>query len=224
MPRGINIYKSIEFLLEKGVSFDMPSSAVAPPPSKYDLRREAVVDIAAAVFAELGYHGASTSLIAERAGIRQGSLYYYFSSKEEALSEVCLKGVGDFLIGLDAIARSAAMPERKLHAAILNHLRPVVERPDYVRTFITQRQFLPDASRKSVGRQVRQYEKVLTELIRQGVASRAFRDDLDCELAALGLIGECNAVFAWYGRRARGQSIERIADAITARFLRGAQK
>jgi AcrR family transcriptional regulator len=201
----------------------MASSAAATKPSKYDVRRDTVLDAAAAVFAELGYHGASTGLIAERVGIRQGSLYYYFSSKEEALSEVCLKGIGDLLTGLDTIAKTAAPSENKLHAAILNHLRPAIERPNYVRAFIAQRQFLPDASRKSVGRQVRQYERVLTDVIRQGVASRAFRTDLDCELAALGLIGECNAVFAWYGKRVRGQTIERIADAIAARFLRGVQ-
>jgi AcrR family transcriptional regulator len=201
----------------------MPSAALAAKPTKYNVRRDAVVDAAAAVFAEFGYHGAGTSLIAKRVGIRQGSLYYYFASKEEALSEVCLKGVGDFLVGLEDIMKSTVPAENKLHAAILNHLRPVAEHPDYVRTFITQRQHLPDAARKSVGRQVRQYEKALTELIRQGVARGAFRRDLDCELAALGLIGECNAVFGWYGKRVKGLSIERIADAIATRLLKGIQ-
>lgn len=199
----------------------MPSAALAAKPSKYSVRRDAVVDAAAAVFAEFGYHGAGTGLIAQRVGIRQGSLYYYFASKEEALSEVCLKGIGDFLVGLEDIAKSTQPVPDKLRAAILNHLRPVAERPDYVRTFITQRQHLPDASRKSVGRQVRQYEKALTELIRLGVASGAFHPDLDCELTALGIIGECNAVFGWYGKRMKGLSIERIADAIATRFLKG---
>jgi AcrR family transcriptional regulator len=201
----------------------MPSAALAAKPNKYTIRREAVVDAAAAVFAEHGYHGAGTGLIAQRVGIRQGSLYYYFASKEDALSEVCLKGVGDFLIGLEDIAKSSVPAENKLHAAILNHLRPVAERPYYVRTFITQRQYLPDASRRSVGRQVRQYEKALTELVRQGVARGAFRRDLDCELTALGIIGECNAVFGWYGKRVKGLSIERIADAIATRLLKGIQ-
>jgi len=201
----------------------MTSAALAAKPSKYNVRRDAVVDAAAAVFAEFGYHGAATGLIAERVGIRQGSLYYYFASKEEALSEVCLKGVSDFLVGLEDIAKSMAPAEEKLRAAILNHLGPVVARPDYVRTFITQRQHLPDASRKSVGRQVRHYEKALTELVRLGVANGAFRPDLDCELTALGIIGECNAVFGWYGKRVKGLSIERIADAITTRFLNGIQ-
>lgn len=199
----------------------MPSAALAAKPTKYDARRDAVVDAAAAVFAEFGYHGAGTGLIAGRVGIRQGSLYYYFASKEEALSEVCLRGVGDFLTGLEDIAQSTMPANEKLHAAILNHLRPVAERPDYVRTFITQRQHLPDASRRSVGRQVRQYEKALTELVRQGIAQSAFRSDLDCELTALAIIGECNAVFTWYGKRAKALSIAQIADAMATRFLKG---
>ena len=199
----------------------MRNNATARP-TKYDLRRDAVVDMAAAVFAQHGYHGASTSLIARRAGIRQGSLYYYFSSKEEALEEVCLKGVGDFLVGITAIAKSALDPLAKLRAAVHNHLHPVVDRADYVRTFINQRQYLPDASRRSVGRQARQYEKAMIDLLRQGVMAGAFRSDLDCELATLGLIGECNAVFMWYGKRAKGHSIEQIADAVATRFLVGA--
>lgn len=155
----------------------MPNTATARP-TKYDLRRDAVVDMAAAVFAQHGYHGASTSLIAQRAGIRQGSLYYYFSSKEEALEEVCLMGVGDFLVGITAIAKSARDPLAKLRAAVHNHLHPVVDRTDYVRTFINQHQYLLDASRKSVGRQARQYEKAMIDLLRQGVMAGAFRSRL----------------------------------------------
>ena len=200
------------------------TNALAAKPSKYDIRREAVLDAAASVFAQLGYHGASTNLIAERVGIRQGSLYYYCTSKEEALREVCLTGVGDFLAGLTEIATSSEPIEAKLRAAILNHLRPIMDRTDYVHTFITQRQFLPEASRKSVGRQARQYEKTLVDMLRQGVLDGTLREDLDCELTALGLLGECNAISAWHGKRAKGYSIERVADAIATRFLTGIQK
>ena len=37
------------------------------------------------MFAERGYHGATTQDIADVLGIRQASLYYYFPSKEAAL-------------------------------------------------------------------------------------------------------------------------------------------
>jgi AcrR family transcriptional regulator len=68
-----------------------------------DLRKRAIRS-AAAVFAEKGFHGSSTRDIAERLGIKQGSLYYYFKSKEEALGEVCLFGIEDYVNRMQDIA------------------------------------------------------------------------------------------------------------------------
>lgn len=56
-------------------------------------RSAAIIDAAALVFADRGFHGASTQNIADVLGIRQASLYYYFPSKEVALEEVCFRGV-----------------------------------------------------------------------------------------------------------------------------------
>jgi len=43
---------------------------------------EAILSAAAAVFAELGFAGATTNLIAQRAGIPKANLHYYFPTKE----------------------------------------------------------------------------------------------------------------------------------------------
>ena len=56
--------------------------AAAAESSRYEHQRRQAIRSAAAVFAEKGFHGASTRDIAERMGIKQGSLYYYFKSKE----------------------------------------------------------------------------------------------------------------------------------------------
>ncbi len=51
-----------------------------PAKAAKDQRRYAeILDAAAAVFAEKGFHGASTKDIADRLGIRHGCLYNYFS-------------------------------------------------------------------------------------------------------------------------------------------------
>lgn len=48
-------------------------------------KREAVVEAALDMFAERGFHGAPTSLIAERAGVGVGTIYRYFRNKEELI-------------------------------------------------------------------------------------------------------------------------------------------
>jgi AcrR family transcriptional regulator len=48
-----------------------------------DTRREAILDVAAEVFLEVGYSAASMSMIAARLGGSKGTLYNYFRSKEE---------------------------------------------------------------------------------------------------------------------------------------------
>jgi len=57
-------------------------------------RAPQIIEAAARVFAERGFHGATTQDIADVLGIKQASLYYYFSSKEVALELVCLRGYG----------------------------------------------------------------------------------------------------------------------------------
>jgi AcrR family transcriptional regulator len=48
-------------------------------------RRSQILDAAAAVFAEKGFHRATTKDIAGRAGIAEGTIYNYFDSKDDLL-------------------------------------------------------------------------------------------------------------------------------------------
>lgn len=164
---------------------------------KYRRRYGEIIDAAAAVFAEKGYHGSSTKDIADRLGIRQGSLYYYFESKESALEEVCQIGVEGFVQRLEAILARDISPEEMLRAAVHNHLAPLEDRPNYVRVFQRQRHELPPARRRKITAAAGHYEKLLQTMFERGVAAEAFRPDLDCRLATLGLLGMCNAVSDW---------------------------
>src|ERR1043165_6248358 len=57
--------------------------AVAPERKSREVRREEILDAAAEVFAEKGYHGASTEDIARRAGISQPYVFRLFGTKKE---------------------------------------------------------------------------------------------------------------------------------------------
>src|SRR5215475_11728297 len=87
-------------------------------------RSDEIIDAAARVFAERGYHETSTQAIADVLGMRQASLYYYFTSKEAALEAVCQQGVDGFVERAEAIAAGAGAPLAKLTLLIAAHLAP----------------------------------------------------------------------------------------------------
>lgn len=178
-----------------------------------------IIDAAAQVFAELGYHGATTQKIADLLRIRQASLYYYFPSKEVALERVCLQGVAGFFETAQAIASGPGGPAERLAGLMRAHISPILDRGNYVRVFLTQRQFLPNASRRRVGKWSRGLEQIFEKVIREGMRSGDFRDDLDPRLSTLAVLGMTNAVASWYGKE--NASIERIGGDYAALVLEG---
>lgn len=57
-------------------------------PEKHAAKRQHILDCAAALFAEQGYDGATTSQLCARAGISPGKLYHYFSGKKQVFLAV----------------------------------------------------------------------------------------------------------------------------------------
>jgi TetR/AcrR family transcriptional regulator, cholesterol catabolism regulator len=178
-----------------------------------------IIDAAARVFAELGYHGATTQDIADVLRIRQASLYYYFPSKEIALEMVCMRGMEGFFETAQAIATGPGKPSERLAGLVRAHISPLLDRGDFVKVFQTQRQFLPTASRRRVGKLSRGLERIFQGVIREGMRKGEFRPDLDARLTTLAILGMANAVASWYGKEKA--PVERIANEFVAFTLGG---
>ncbi|HWM82201.1 MAG TPA: TetR/AcrR family transcriptional regulator [Pseudolabrys sp.] len=178
-----------------------------------------IIDAAARVFAELGYHGATTQKIADVLRIRQASLYYYFPSKEAALEQVCLRGVAGFFETAKAIAEGPGRPAERLAGLMRAHISPILDRGDFVKVFLTQRRFLPNASRRRVGKWSRGLEQIFEMVIREGMRVGDFRDDADPRLTTLAILGMSNAVPSWYAKE--NVSVERIGHEFIALILHG---
>jgi AcrR family transcriptional regulator len=160
-------------------------------------RAPQIIEAAARVFAERGFHGATTQDIADVLGIKQASLYYYFSSKEAALELVCLRGVEGFFEAAKAIAARPKSAQERLALLINSHLSPLVDRADFVKVFLNERQYLPTESRRRIGRWSRGLERIFEEVINEGIAKGEFRAALDPRMATLAILGMCNAVSSW---------------------------
>lgn len=159
----------------------------------YEQKRRSAILAAAAVFAEKGFHGSSTQEIADHMGIKQGSLYYYFSSKEEALGEVCLLGIEDYVSRMEVIAETDQPFESKLLATINSHLSSYRENNEALKVHNDERHYLPAEKRSRLKALGSRYRQRLEEMFREGSSSGVLRDSLDCHFAAQSVIGLCNS-------------------------------
>jgi AcrR family transcriptional regulator len=161
--------------------------------NRYDQQRQRAIRAAASVFAEKGFYGASTKDIAEHMGIKQGSLYYYFKSKEDALGEVCRFGIEDYVERMKSIAISDQPFESKLMATVTSHLTSYREKNEALKVHNDERLYLPEEKRATLKELGSSYRQLLEGIFEEGVASGALRDSLDCHFAAQAVIGMCNA-------------------------------
>jgi len=145
------------------------------------------------VFAEKGFHGSSTRDIAERMGIKQGSLYYYFKSKEEALGEVCLFGIEDYVRRMEAIAETDQPFEAKLIATVTSHLSSYREKNEALKVHNDERLYLPEEKRAKLKQLGSRYRQLLEGIFEEGVTAGVLRDTIDCHFAAQAVIGICNS-------------------------------
>jgi AcrR family transcriptional regulator len=67
-----------------------------------------IVDAGARVLEVAGYHGASTNRIAAEAGVSPGSLYQYFTDKDEIVAAIIRRLIDDFAEGIAPALRGAA--------------------------------------------------------------------------------------------------------------------
>ena len=177
----------------------------SPDSERYQQQRQQAIRSAAAVFAEKGFHGSSTRDIAERMGIKQGSLYYYFKSKEEALGEVCLFGIEDYVEHMNVIAASEQSFESKLMATVTSHLSSYRERNEALKVYNDERLYLPEEKRSTLKKLGSSYRQALERVFEEGVASGDLRPTLDCHFAAQAVIGICNA---WGDLIVRGPDLD----------------
>ena len=92
-------------------------------------RRNQLVQVGRAVFAEKGYEGTSVEEIAERAKISKPIVYEHFGGKE-GLYAVIVDREMEFVIAQISEAISTGTPRERIEGAALAFMRYVEERPD----------------------------------------------------------------------------------------------
>lgn len=160
---------------------------------KYVRKKAAAIEAAARVFADKGFHGATTQDIAAEMGIQQGSLYYYFKSKEQALQEVCEYGFEHYVARMQKICGKDQPFEAKMLAIVTSHLSSYRSKHSAMKVHNDQRLYLPVERRAIIKKLGSEYRDLLEQVLKEGIAEKVLRDDLDTHFIAYSIIGICNS-------------------------------
>jgi AcrR family transcriptional regulator len=169
----------------------MPGAAVKSAARKGELTRERIVQLAAPVFNQKGYFGASMADVLRATGLQKGGIYNHFESKEQLAVEAFQFAV-THMIGRwkEAIAG-------KTHAA--SRLLAVVEMFDHyerklgfgcplMNTAIEADDNQP-ALRAKARQAMADVLRTIARAVRKGVERGEIRNGTDPELVATNLLG-----------------------------------
>ena len=196
---------SRRLLAQVGTATDSPS----------EIRREQLIAVAARVFSEKGYEGASLREICAAAGILPGSLYYHFRSKEDLFVTVHAEGFRQLNTAVDKTIEGETDPWRRLEAACAAHLTQLVSRNDIALVTGTS---LFRTARPALQRRLNRDRDAYEDRFRRLIEALDLAPDLDRTLVRLTLLGAINWTRIWY--RPRKKSPAEIAHHLVATLLR----
>src|SRR5690242_14714274 len=115
----------------------------------YAIRREAIVDRAAELFAERGFLGASIADLADALKTSKSLIYHYYASKEDILFDVMHLHVKALLDHAEAIAARPLALAKRLRAMTHAFMVLYVAAAARQRVLLNELSRLPDSQRKT---------------------------------------------------------------------------
>jgi AcrR family transcriptional regulator len=183
-------------------------------------RRSQIIEVATELFDRRGYHETTMQAIADGAGIRKASLYYYFRSKEDILVELH-ETLMTVVIGrhTDRLAAGQLGPREQLRAMMRDVIGLMESHPGHLRIFFESYRSLPLDVRESVSAQRSAYRRMVTDVLVAGQKEGEFAD-VDPEMAAIAVLSLMNWTYQWF-RRSGPLTAEEVADRLWQMLLNG---
>ncbi len=179
--------------------------------------RERILLEAARLLRHHGYAATTLREIADAAGVKAGSIYYHFESKEEILGEVLDKGIT--IVANAVRARIEALPadaswRDRIAAGIEGHLWGMLHYGDFTSANIRVYGQIPTSAKNRHKIVRRAYADYWDRLLASALASGELRQDTGLAVIRLFVIGALNWTVEWYNPQ-RG-SFQAFARQITA--------
>lgn len=183
------------------------------------MNRDQILQAAAQIFGQKGFHAASMQDIAAAVSLQKGSLYHHVSSKQDILVEILDRAIDLLTERLQAVLIQPVSPVEKVHQAVRSYIQTMSEYRGPASVLLLEyRSLEPDLQARHIARRD-QYERLWRSLLDEGCRSGDFQVD-NTAVAARALLGSMGWMVTWYRPEGRLSSDE-IASQFSRLFLSG---
>jgi AcrR family transcriptional regulator len=170
-----------------------------------------VLTAAVRLFNARGYDATSMFDIAESLGITKSSVYHHISGKEQLLQMAMDRALDGLFEAADEVGALDGPALERLEQLVRRSVLVLAERFEFV-TVLLRVRGNTDVEQHALARR-RDFDAIVTDLVKQAQAEGGVRPDVDPATAARLLLGMVNSLTEWY--RPRPGGADAIADSVT---------
>ena len=186
------------------------------------MTREDILEAAAQVFRQKGFHGASMNDIAEAVNLQKASLYHHVSSKQEILFELLDRALELLLERISPISTQNSPAEERLRLMIREYLQILAENTDLSAVLLFEHRSLEGKQHARHVPNRDKFEALWRTVLADGVRSKKFLCD-NIPLTTRATLGIMNWTITWYHPNG-DLTIDEIADQYSNLLLNGLLK
>jgi AcrR family transcriptional regulator len=183
------------------------------------LTREGILEEAARIFSEKGFHATSMQDIAEAVNLQKASLYHHFDSKQEILIALLDHALDLINNRLELVLAQSLSPEEKLRQAMVSYFQTIAENQSLAAVLLLEiRSLDPELKDRHASRREK-FDRLWRDLISEGKQAGQF-SNVDPSLTGRALLGVMNWSVTWY-RKDGPRSSNEIANLFADLLLNG---
>ncbi|GAV23597.1 TetR/AcrR family transcriptional regulator [Carboxydothermus pertinax] len=182
---------------------------------------EAILDAAAKIIGEVGYHKAQISKIAREANVAEGTIYLYFENKQDLLLSLFQKRFGEFIVNLKNELNTAKTPLEKLRKLVTRHLENSEKDRNFAQVTQIELRQADRALRQKLSELLRDYFTIIENIIDEGKEQGIFRSDISTKVIRRMIFGTLDEMVSSWLLSSRQYSLSKQAKDAVELFCHG---
>lgn len=175
-------------------------------------RDRMVLEAALTVISERGYPAASIQQVADKVGVLKGSLYHYFTSKEDLLFRIIEDSWNEYYNIIEQSKALGLSPLGELSEYLRRSCIWYLQNVEQTNIWFTDARHLTGERLEQVQDHSRKFQKYIHGLIVAAQKDGSISTQIDARLLGRYVVGALQSVRTWSARSSRSFTIEQMAD------------